>query len=317
MIAPETLLKMHPLDAVRAQIQEQVRAPLKAIHLKIDKPVSLGGLRTQIFATIDKKRAPVELWDRTGGFMFEYDRLDLGNFVQGLDTVLPSQLPTASSDLLRALFSPREIILDDDDVVPAIYTQLGAAEILAAEESYRWVGGVTMTINGQALEITTLVRNKTFTLSFTSNFKSSTVLGDLIMHLNLSNPGLPKAVLASMVTIGLPEQVGADHDGDNTRVMLTFNGFPYVGSFYATYQRRSFPKTFRNALKIAGPALSNTAQLAGPLSGLMGCTITAADIVPELMPTQALNSKQKIAVNFHGNSLAYVGSILVEYNRTV
>lgn len=317
MIAPETLLKMHPLDAVRAQIQEQVRAPLQAIHLKIEKPVSLGGLRTQIFATIDKKRAPVELWDRTGGFMFEYDRLDLGNFVQGMNTALPSQLPTGSVDLLRALLNPRDIVVDDDDIVPAVYTQLGSAEIMAAEESYRWIGSMTMTINGQALEISTLVRNKTFTLSFTSNFKSSTVLGDLIMHLNLSNPGLPKAVLAAMVSIGLPEQMGADHDGDNTRVLLTFNGFPYVGSIYATYQRRSFPKTFRNAIKIAGGAISNTSQLAGPLSGLMGCTITAADIAPQPMPNQALNSKQKVSVNFHGESLAYVGSILVEYNRTV
>lgn len=317
MIAPETLLKMHPLDAVRAQIQEQVRAPLQAIHLKIEKPVSLGGLRTQIFATIDKKRAPVELWDRTGGFMFEYDRLDLGNFVQGMNTALPSQLPTGSVDLLRALLSPRDIVVDDDDIAPAVYTQLGSAEIMAAEESYRWIGSMTMTINGQALEISTLVRNKTFTLSFTSNFKSSTVLGDLIMHLNLSNPGLPKAVLAAMVSIGLPEQMGADHDGDNTRVLLTFNGFPYVGSIYATYQRRSFPKTFRNAIKIAGGAISNTSQLAGPLSGLMGCTITAADIAPQPMPNQALNNKQKVSVNFHGESLAYVGSILVEYNRTV
>jgi len=317
MIAPETLLKMHPLDAVRAQIQEQVRAPLKASHLKIDKPVSLGGLRTQVFATIDKKRAPVELWDRTGGFVFEYDRLDLGSFIQGMDVDLASQLPTESDDLIRALLSPRDIVIADDDVVPAVYTQLGAAEIIAAEESYRWTGAMTLMIIGQALEILALVRNRSFTLPFTADYNSATVLGTLIMHLNLMNPGLPKAVQETMFAIGVPEQMGADHEGDNTRLLMTFDGFPYVGEFYVTYQRRSFPKTFRKSVKLSGPGLVNTAQMAAMLSASMGCTITVADIAPELVPTQAVGSKQKVAVNFHGSSLAYVGSILVEYNRTV
>lgn len=316
MIAPETLLKMHPLDAVRAQIQEKVRAPLKAIHLKIDKPVSLGGTRTQVFATIDKKRAPVELWDRTGGYLFEYDRFDLTAFTDGMNKSLFSQLPTTSADLLEALFRPREIVVEDDDVVPAIFTELGNSELLAHEESYRWIGGITAIISAQALEITLLIRNKALTLPFNAEFKSSSIKAKILTYLNLSNPGLPKELVGSMATLGVPEQVGPDHDGDNTRLQVIFNGIPYVGVLYVTYQRRSFPKTFKNALKISGAQLANTSLLATQLSGLMGCVITDADIANEVMPPQAVGSKQKMAVNFNEASLAYVGSILIEYTRT-
>lgn len=317
MIAPETLLKMHPLEAVRMQIQEKVRAPLKATHLNIAKPVSLGGLRTRVHATIDKKNAPVELWDRVGELVFEYDRLDLGSFTDGMDTFRSSQLPTASDELLRALLSPYDVVVDSKDVVPAIYTELGVAEIIAGDESYRWIGSMIMTISGQAFEITTLIRNTTFTLPFTASFNSSSVLTDLVLRLNLTNPGLPKAISTSMLTVDLPEQIGADDEGENTRLMLTFNGIPYLGSFPVIYQRRSFPKSFRYSIKLSGPQVGNATQLASLLSASMGCTITAADIASQALTVLPVGSKQEIAVNFHKDSLAYVGSILVEYSRTV
>jgi hypothetical protein len=317
MIAPETLLKMHPLEAVRAQIQEQVRAPLRASYLKIDKPISLGGLRTQVFATLDKKLAPVELWDRAGGFIFEYDRIDLAGFVAGMDLRLQSQLPTDSSDLLRALLLPAQIPVVNGDVTEATWTALGVAEVLAADESYRWVGSVDMVIGAQAIEITGLVRNTVLTIPFNAGFMSSSVIGSLVFALNMTNTGLPTVISPTMVTYELPEQIGADHDGDNTRVTLTFNGFPYVGSLTLVYQRRSFPRSFNKSIKLSGPQRLTTKALAIQLSEAMKCTITADDIADEALPTQTVGSRKKAVVNFNKASLAYVGSIFIEYNRTV
>lgn len=317
MIAPETLLKMHPLDAVRAQIQEQVRAPLKASHLKIDKPVSLGGLRTQVFATLDKKLAPVELWDRTGGFIFEYDRIDLGGFVDGMELRLRSQLPTNSSDLLRALLYSAQIPVVDTDVTEATWTSLGAAEVLAGDESYRWTGSVGFTIIAQAIEITGVIRNTILTVPFTSDFKSSSVVGSLIFALNMTNTGAPVPVVLTMVKYEEPVQVGADDEGGNTNLTLTFNGFPYTGVLKLVYQRRSFPRSFNRSIKLSGPQRLTTKALAIQLSEAMKCTITADDIADEALPTQAVGSRKKAVVNFNKASLAYVGSILIEYNRTV
>lgn len=317
MIAPETLLKMHPLEAVRAQIQEQVRAPLKASHLKIDKPVSLGGLKTQVFATIDKKLAPVELWDRVGGFIFEYDRIDLGGFVAGLDLRLRSQLPTDSSDLLRALLRPAQIPVVNEDVTQATWTSLGAAEVMASDESFRWIGSVDFVITAQAIEIAGAVRNLTLTVPFTNDFKSSSVVGSLIFALNMTNTGMPVPAALTMVSYGLPEQVGADNEGDNTKLTLVFNGFPYTGELALVYQRRSFPRSFNKTIKLSGPQVLTTKALAIQLSEAMKCTITADDIADEPLPAQTVGSRKKAVVNFNKASLAYVGSILIEYNRTV
>jgi hypothetical protein len=317
MIAPETLLRMHPLEAVRAQIQEQVRAPLKASHLKIDKPVSLGGLKTQVFATLDKKLAPVELWDRTGGFIFEYDRIDLAGFVNGMDVRLRSQLPTASTDLIRALLRPIQIPIVTGDITEAVWTTLGPAGILAADESYRWVGSAELVIASQSIEITSVVRNTVLTIPITDNFKSSSIVGSLIFSLNLTNTGLQTPVGLTMVTYGTPEQIGADNDGDNTRLILTFNGTPYMGDLALSYQRRSFPRSFIAPISLSGPQRVNAKALSSQLSEAMKCTITADDLADEPMPAQAIGSRSKMVVNFNKASLAYVGSILIEYNRTV
>ena len=317
MIPPETLLRMPPLEAVRAQIEENLKAPLKASHLKIGKPVSIGGLKTEVLATIDKSTAPVELWDRVGGYIFRYDRLDLTAFTEGLSKNIPSQLPVDATSLLGAILGPFGIPIVADDLVPAVYTSLGNNDLLANEFSYRWVGTMVATINAQALEIAALVKNRTFTFMYNKQYNSAGIKSNIVMQINLANPGLAKPILGSMFSMSAPVQSGPDHDGDNTTITLTFSGQPYVGAFDIKYQRRSFPKTFRWPVKLTGAVPTDTSKWATALSAQMGCTITANDIRPEPVPTTAVGAKQKVAVNFDSTSLAYVGSILVEYTRTI
>lgn len=316
-IAPETLLKMHPLDALRAQIGEKLKAPLKATHLKFEKPVSLGGIDTSVQVSIDKSRAPVNLWDRVGTFTFENQRINLPAFLSGVNLSVAAEVPSTPDILMGNLFWPYRIPIADTDFIEDSYTQLGTAAILASPDSYRWVGEVDCVIARLGLEIAGRILVNTLTLSHTSAFISLNIKNLVATHLNLMNAAsLAEPIQTNMFTVSAITENGPQDAGDNTALLLTFNGAPYIGALTVYYGRRSWPLTFRRPIKSSGPGFANMTQLAALLSTQMGCVITAADIKPASMPTMAVGAKATFPVTFANNSLAYTGAILVEYTRT-
>lgn len=317
MIAPETLLTMHPEDALRAQIGEVLSAPLKASYLKIQPPRSLGGTLTEVEVSIDKTRCPVDLWGIDGTTVFKYHRLDLEAFTSAINKVVNATPPLDSVDVLRAIFDRYQIPVDNKDLVPAQFLELGQVNLLAADASYRWVGEMQAVIALEVLDILTLILVNQFTIPFDTQFYSSNIKARLTTLLNMANASsLPITVTESMFTLGEPQENGLFADGDNTKLTLQFSSIPYSGNLDVYYQRRSFEITLRFPEKISGPQLENTAQLATTLSAQMGCVITAADIRSEPFPALALGETRKVAVNFNSNSLAYVGTVLVKYSRT-
>jgi len=316
MIAPESLLRMHPLDALRAQIGERLKAPLQASYLKIDPPKTVSGVKTSVQVSIDKSKAPIDLWDRVGTFHFEYDRIDLTAFTSGLNKTVRSSLPVTPQALLSKLFYLYGIPIIDSDLVDARYTTLGSADVIAADESYRWVGDTQLTIAMLGIEILGLIMVNTFTFSFTADWRSADVKNRITTHLNLGNSAsLPTAVVASMFTLGTPVVNGPESAGNNTKIKLTFNGSPYEGSVDVVYGRRSFPDTFRWPVKITNPVI-DTSALAPTLSTKLGCLITSGDLKAEPIPAVSVGQKVSFPVHFKETSLAYVGSILIEYTRT-
>ena len=316
MIAPEVLYKMHPEDAVRAMIDEHLKSPLKASHLRLGKPKSLGGLKTSVDVTINKSVAPVEMWDRTGSFTFEYNRTDLDAFTQGIDKGVRTSLPIEAFRILGGILAPFDIPVDDRDIAPAVYTALGPVTLTADELSYRWVGATNATLLIRYIEIGKLITVKHVILPFDKNFKSSTVKQRLALYLGLANASVFIPTLTGdMFTLGAPKANGNQSDKDNTLITMTFNGTPYTGTFDVSYQRRAFD-TFRKPPTLEGGAVANKQGLATLLSVQMGCEIAAADIRSEAMPTMAVGTTQDILVSFATTSLAYVGSFLIKYRRT-
>lgn len=316
-IAPETLLKMHPLDALRAQIGEKLKAPLKATHLKIEAPVSLGGVNTSVKVSIDKSKAPVNLWDRVGTFTFEYQRINLPAFLSGVNLSVAAEIPSTPKDLMGNLFWPYRIPISETDFVEDSYDQLGTVSVIAAADSYRWVGEVDCVIARLGLEIAGRILVNTLTLSHTDAFISLNIKNQIATHLNLMNAAsLAEPIQSNMFTISQVSENGPQDAGDNTALLLTFNGVPYIGALTVYYGRKSWPLTFRRPVKFGGPGYSNMTQLAALLSTQMGCVIAAADIKPTAMPTIAVGAKASFPVTFANNSLAYCGAILVEYTRT-
>lgn len=316
-MAPETLLTMHPLDALRAQIAELLKAPLKSTYLKIEKPVSLGGLRTSVQVSIDKSKAPLALWDRVDSHTFEYSRLDLGTFTSGLNKTVKTTLPLSPEAILRNVFYPYSIPIANNDLVPALYTDYGSADVIAADESWRWVGETTIILTTLGIAITDVLVIDHFTLSFTAEFNSADIKNRLTSYINFANASsMPVPLNTQMFALGSPVVNGPDSAGDNTAIKLTFNGTPYIGEFTVYYARRSFPKTFSSPVRLKGYQLSNTSQLAAAISDELGCNIETSDIKPEQFPTIANGAKAKLAVNFADSSLAFVGSVLVEYTKS-
>lgn len=317
MIAPETLLRMLPVDALRAQIGEIVKPPLSAYHLRIGKPSVVSGKTTTVPLTLDKSRAPVELWDRVGDFELTYERIDLGEFTSSLNRTVKSALPTTPVNILNGAFYTAGIPVVDEDLVPAEFTQLGAVPIMAGDESYRWVGEANFIIAQLGIEILPLIVVNTFSLSFTKDFRSADIKNRLATQLSISNASsLPTTILPGMFTLSDPEVNGPIASGDNTKLTLTFNGMPYIGGFSLTYARRGFENTFRFPIKVSSSGTSNVKQLSGILSNQMGCVITPEDIVSGQFPSIAVGQTVKFPVTIEPTSLAYVGDILVEYTRT-
>jgi hypothetical protein len=317
MIAPEILFRMHPEDAVRAMIGEKVKRPMKADYLRLGKPKSLGGLRTSVEVTLDRSRAPVELWDREGSYFFEYDRTDIGQFLQSTNRTLKTALPVDVVNILTAILSPFAIPVDEQDVVPAVFLTLGQADINANDDSYRWVGDTTATLIARVIELSTLLKVARLIVPFDRNYKSSTVKDSIALQLSMANAtALDVPITAAMFALSAPVVNGSTTSEDNTKVDLTFNGLPYSGTVSVTYQRRSFGNTFRKPVQLSGTQLSNKQQLATKLSVQMGCEILAADIRNEVFPAQSVGSVQDIPVTFDDSSLAYVGTVLVKYRRT-
>jgi hypothetical protein len=316
-IAPETLLKMHPLDALRAQIGEKLKAPLKATHLKIEAPVSLGGVNTSVKVSIDKSKAPVSLWDRVGTFTFEYQRISLPAFLSGVNLSVAAEVPSTPKDLMGNLFWPYRIPISETDFVEDSYDQLGTVAVISSADSYRWVGEVDCVIARLGLEIAGRILVNTLTLSHTDAFISLNIKNQIATHLNLMNAAsLAEPIQSNMFTISQVSENGPQDAGDNTALLLTFNGVPYIGALTVYYGRRSWPLTFRRPVKFGGPGYANMTQLAALLSAQMGCVIAATDIKPTAMPTIAVGAKASFPVTFANNSLAYCGAILVEYTRT-
>jgi len=316
-IAPETLLKMHPLDALRAQIGEKLKAPLKATHLKIEAPVSLGGVNTSVKVSIDKSKAPVSLWDRVGTFTFEYQRISLPAVLSGVNLSVAAEVPSTPKDLMGNLFWPYRIPISETDFVEDSYDQLGTVAVISSADSYRWVGEVDCVIARLGLEIAGRILVNTLTLSHTDAFISLNIKNQIATHLNLMNAAsLAEPIQSNMFTISQVSENGPQDAGDNTALLLTFNGVPYIGALTVYYGRRSWPLTFRRPVKFGGPGYANMTQLAALLSAQMGCVIAATDIKPTAMPTIAVGAKASFPVTFANNSLAYCGAILVEYTRT-
>lgn len=316
-IAPETLLKMHPLDALRAQIGEKLKAPLKATHLKIESPVSLGGVNTSVKVSIDKSKAPVSLWDRVGTFTFEYQRINLPAFLSGVNLSVAAEIPSTPKDLMGNLFWPYRIPISETDFVEDSYDQLGTVAIISSADSYRWVGEVDCVIARLGLEIAGRILVNTLTLSHTDAFISLNIKNQIATHLNLMNAAsLAEPIQSNMFTISQVTENGPQDAGDNTALLLTFNGVPYIGALTVYYGRRSWPLTFRRPVKFGGPGYANMTQLAALLSTQMGCVIAATDIKPTAMPSIIVGAKATFPVTFANNSLAYCGAILVEYTRT-
>jgi hypothetical protein len=315
--APETLLKMHPLDALRTMITDQIKTPLKASYLKVEKPVSLGGLSTSVSVSLDKSRAPVSLWDRVDTVIFTYDRLDLSTFTTGLSLSVAAELPSTPAVLMDNLFYKYGIRNGKSDFADDTYTALGHATVIASPDSWRWVGEIDCSIIQLGLEISGRVLVNYLTFSWTSDFTSANIKNQIATHLNLMNASsLADVITANMFTVSNITENGPQDVGDNTSVLLTFNGSPYIGSLTVYYGRRSWPLSFKHPILMSGPAVTLTPELAAQLSTQMGCTITTADIQSMAVPSSAVGGTETFPIVFADTSLAFVGAILVKYTRT-
>lgn len=316
-IAPETLLRMYPLDALKAQMGGNLKAPLQAKHLKISTPLALIGTKTKVVVSVDKSTAPAELWGAVDEFEFEYERIDLDQFTDGLNKTISTALPVAAHYLLGSMLDKFKIPVVSGDVENTEFPTLGQVSLYAGVNSYRWVGNVQVMLSQVLYRITPLILNNVFTPAFTPDYTSVDFKRNITQLLNIANQaGLPITITTDMFTLSSPVVVGANLEGKNTSIALSFNSSPYVGVVEVIYARRSFPKTYRTPLVISGGEVVDTNVLYGELSTQLGCVITQADLLSTPMDTLSVGQSTLIPVMFDPSSLVYVGEVWINYTRT-
>lgn len=316
MIAPETLLKMRPLDALRAQIAEMLKPPLLAQHLKIGPPVSLGGVSTKVTVSLDRAKAPVELWGRVGSYDFTYNREDLSTFTAGMSLKTSAQVPATTTEVLNGIFDAAGIPIVDGDLTDVTISALGNVSFVANANSYRWIGSAAGSIDQLLYGIAELLMVTKYSIFFDAGYNSATLRSRLANAINdINQSALPVPVTTAMFTVGVPVVNGPIADGDNTALTLTFSA-PYIGSTTVYYARRGFEDTFRFPINLSGPQLGNLNTLANLLTAQMGCTIVAADLAAATFPALKVGDTVQLPINFADTSLGYVGTILSNYTRT-
>lgn len=318
MIAPETLLRMYPLDALRAQIGEVLKKPLLAQHLRIDKPKVVSGLKTNVTVSVDKSKAPVELWGILGEYDFQYNRIDMASFLADLPRTVSSSLPAQAWEVLASLLQAAQVPVVPDDVVADTFNSLGTVHLLANPDSYRWVGEFSAILNYALFNIEKMILVDNYSIPFNEGFKSADFKRLLTQYLNIANAmSLQVQLSSTMYNLGVPQVNGLLEAGDNTKINLEFLGVPYIGSVDIYYARRAFEKTSRFPVSLSGGVLTNTQTLGTALSTALNCTISTADLANQpISPAIAVGETRLLAVGFAPTSLCYVGEVWVNYTRT-
>ena len=146
----ETLLRLDPRDAIVAMINEENGTKFQRDELEISSPIALSDRLTRVVVTARKAAMDPDI-DRVipnGSINYEYHRIDIGNYYNGMLSGFYPPLPTSTQILVNELHRlTQHVFVVEDFVLENIQNENAANYILKAKtESLRFVGSMVVDV---------------------------------------------------------------------------------------------------------------------------------------------------------------------------
>lgn len=318
MLAPEKLLRVKPLQAIKEMLSE--RWPGSKPEWFVIK--SMRGSRASddfiVTVRLSNLYVPLDIRHRHHvDFEYTFTKLDISMLNYKGPIVLPiSSIKTTPPliDLLGDYFLPYGGFKFDETDFEGIHDPVipGTKTLETDLGSYRWSGTLDVDIVVVNEPIGKYLLRTDCVLDHTVIFSVSSLQLMLTNALNEINIGLlplplyPEWVVLDTESI---ESVGNESDQLNTKINISLDsyGSPYEGNVTITYGRKSFYMTYNRPVVIAANVTSNASVLE-----LINTKCGAAvDLVEIEWPVTRPSGRHPLPIV--SSSIAHVGHIWVIY----
>jgi hypothetical protein len=258
MSTPESLLKMDSLDAVKQVLLDNLPAWVKKEWLVVEgirpkgAPFPKDALAEMTFSSF---YAPPAISAKfKDPLTFQFRRLDLSEFLAGVDKTVKFKGLVSSVDILSRLLAKHDIPVSQADVDFFMTEAAGEYVITAPSTSPRWVGSIALQLVREAYLLKEFFSNAAIYIPFSPSFRSDDFLKVLLKAIENHNSSYEEPYKLRpedfRITAG-PTVIEPDDTGLNTKITLTGIGGDFTGSMDFIYQRKSYTPTYRHAVKVA------------------------------------------------------------------
>jgi hypothetical protein len=318
MSTPESLLKMESLDAVKQVLLDNLPSWVKKEWLVIEgirpkAPSSKDALAEMTFSSF---YAPPAISAKfKDPLTFQFKRLNLTEFLTGVDKTVKFKGSVSSVDILSRLLAKHEIPVSPTDVELFTTEAAGSYVITAPASSPRWVGSVTLQLVREAYLLKEFFSNTAIFIPFSASFRSDDFLKVLLKAIENHNSSYEEPYQLRpedfRITSG-PSVITADDSGLNTKITLTGVGGDFTGSMDFTYQRKSYTPTYRHPVRVATGGVVTRAKVLDAINFKYDTCLVESDIANWASLPSNLVEKGTYRLISTTNSLTTVGDIYVE-----
>lgn len=319
MSTPESLLKIDSLEAVKQILLDNLPSWVKKEWLVVENirpsgaPLSKETLADMTFSSF---YAPPAISAKfKDPLTFQFQRLNLSEFLAGVDKKVKFKGVVSSVDILSRLLVKYGIPVTESDVELFTTEVAGSYVITAPSTSPRWVGSIALQLIREAYLLKEFFKNSNIYIPFAPSFRSDDFLTVLLKAIQNTNSSFdePYTLRAEdfRITSG-PNVVTADDTGLNTTITLTGVGGDFTGSMDFTYQRKSYTDTYRHAVTVATGGVVTRAKVLDAINFKFDTGLVEQDISNwESLPAR-LDNEAVYRLTTVSNSLTTVGDIYVE-----
>jgi hypothetical protein len=324
MISTLDLLRLSPIDALRAIVQDQLVDGTDIGPMTIVSVEETGETLTRATISIDRGISALKYWKYNGSHDVLYNRLNLSAVFGDLGIVVETSLPTTRHAIIKRLFSKSGIFFDPTEFLDGIVLETDTTfTIKAVLSSARWVGSVAMglvrkvAVLADSVSVTELYNALNYNTS--TNVYSGSAKYNLVRQLIVEN-GLNIKLPFDENDFELSDIVKTSNFDDrvNTTATITIlNSDVYSGSVAVTYRRLNLAKVsdYQN-VTVNSTNILTTYDLAVLAAKELGIRFNYEDIIEEPVPYLMTGQFVDVSIFASVDSPMYVSELTVEWHKT-
>lgn len=319
MSTPESLLKMESLEAVKQILMDNLPAWVEKEWLVIENirpqaaPLAKGTLAEMTFSSF--YAPPAVSAKFRNALTFQYDRLNLSEFLTGVDKTVKFKGSISSVDILSRALAKYNIPVSERDVELFTTEAAGSYVITAPASSPRWVGSVALQLLREAYLLKEFFKNTAIFIPFSPSFRTDDFLKVLLAAIENHNSSYeePYTLLPQDFRISSgPTAITPDDEGLNTKITLTGVGGQWAGDMDFVYQRKSYTSTYRHPVVVETGGTVTPAKILDAINFKFDTGLIESDVSNWASLPASITEKGTYRLMTVENSMTTVGDIYVE-----